>query len=107
MEIVVLKQAERELRDFPQDVLIDVQSLFERLAAGEILLMPISRPLGSIAKGLNELRLSYKAGEARVFYVVRVGDAIYVLHAAQKKKQELDKKTRELLITRMKREGIL
>jgi phage-related protein len=107
MEIVVLKQAERELRDFPLKVRIDVQSLFERLADGEILSMPIARPLSSIAKGLGELRLSYKAGEVRVFYVLRVGDAIYVLHAAQKKKQTLDKKTRELLLQRMKREGIL
>lgn len=107
MDIVVLKQAERELKDFPLEVRIDVQSLFERLLEGETLSMPISRPLGSIAKGLHELRLSYKAGEARVFYAIKVGDAIYVLHAVQKKKQEVDKKTRELLIQRMKREGIL
>ncbi len=107
MDIVLLKQAERELKDFPTEVLIDVQSLFERLSDGETLSMPISRPLNSIAKGLHELRLSYTAGEVRVFYAIRVKDAIYVLHAAQKKKQELDKKTRELLMQRMKREGIL
>ncbi len=107
MDIVLLKQAERELKHFPTEVLIDVQSLFERLSDGETLSMPISRPLNSVAKGLHELRLSYAAGEVRVFYVIRVQDAIYVLHAAQKKKQELDKKTRELLMQRMKREGIL
>lgn len=107
MEIVLLKQAERELKDFPPEVRIDVQVLFDRLMSGELLSMPISKPLNSIARNLHELRLSYEGGEIRVFYVIRVKDAIYVIHAAQKKKQQLDKKTRELLLQRMKREGIL
>ncbi len=107
MEIVLLRQAERELKDFPAEVRIDVQALFDRLMNGELLSMPISRPLNSIARNLHELRLSYEGGEIRVFYVIRVKDAIYVVHAAQKKKQQLDKRTRELLLQRMKREGIL
>jgi phage-related protein len=64
--------------------------------------MPISRPLPSIAKGLHELRLSGEGGEFRVFYVIKVGDAIYVLHATQKKKQALDIKTRALLLNRLR-----
>lgn len=107
MQIVLLKQAERELRDFPVDVRTDIQLLLERLLDGVTLSMPISRPLFSIARGLHELRLSYPAGEVRVFYVIRVGDAIFVLHAAQKKKQSLDKRTRDLILQRMRREGIL
>lgn len=102
MQILVLKQAQRELRDLPRDVAEDVFSLFDDLAAGKSLGMPISRPLPSIAKGLHELRLSGEGGEYRVFYVIKVGNAIYVLHAAQKKKQELDKKTRELLLNRLR-----
>lgn len=101
MQIVVLKQALKELRDVPKDVAEDIFALFEDLASGKSLGLPISRPLPSIARGLHELRLSGKGGEFRVFYVIRVGDAIYVLHAAQKKKQELDKKTRELLLIRL------
>lgn len=102
MQILVLKQAQRELKDLPKDVTEDVFSLFDDLANGKSLGMPISRPLPSIAKGLHELRLSGEGGEFRVFYVIKVGDAIYVLHAAQKKKQELDKKTRELLLNRLR-----
>ncbi len=102
MQIVVLRQAQRELKDVPRDVAEDVFSLFEDLTAGKSLGMPISRPLPSIARGLHELRLSGEGGEFRVFYVIKVGDAIYVLHAAQKKKQELDKKTRELLLNRLR-----
>jgi phage-related protein len=102
VQIVVLKQAQRELKDLPKEAAEDVFALFEELTLGRSLLMPISRPLPSIAKGLHELRLSGRGGEFRVFYVTRVGDAIYVLHAVQKKKQELDKKTRELLLTRLR-----
>jgi phage-related protein len=102
VQIVVLRQAQRELKDLPKEVAEDVFALFEDLVLGRSLSMPISRPLPSIAKGLHELRLSGRGGEFRVFYVIRVGDAIYVLHATQKKKQELDKRTRELLATRLR-----
>lgn len=102
MEVIVLKQAERELKDAPKDVLIDVFSLFEELAAGKKLGLPISRPLPLVGKGLHELRLSGRAGEYRVFYVVKVSDAIYVIHATSKKKQTLDRKTTDLLKQRMR-----
>jgi phage-related protein len=106
MELVLLKQAKRELRNAPHDVVSDVFALFEDLMAGKRLSMPISRPLPSIAKGLHELRLSGSGGEYRVFYVIRVGDAIYVIHAAVKKKQELDRKTADLLKLRIRSIGI-
>lgn len=72
------------------------------MASGKNLGMPISRPLPSIAKGLHELRLSSQAGEFRVFYVIKVGDAIYIIHAATKKKQALDKKTADLIKKRLR-----
>mgnify|MGYP001566510715 CR=1 FL=1 len=106
MEIVILKQAKRELRDAPPDILQDVFALFEDLALGKMLSMPISRPLPSIAKGLHELRLSGEGGEYRVFYVIRIGDAIYVIHANEKKKNELDRRTADLLKNRMRSIGL-
>ena len=106
MEIVILKQAKRELRDAPQDIIQDVFALFDDLAAGKMLSMPISRPLPSIARGLHELRLSGERGEYRVFYVIRVGDAIYVIHATEKKKNELARKTAELLKNRIRSLGL-
>lgn len=102
MEVVVLKQAERELKDAPKNVLIDVFALFDDLAAGKKLSMPVSRPLPSIGKNLHELRLSGRAGEYRVFYVVKVSDAIYVIHATSKKKQAIDRQTADLLKQRMR-----
>ena len=106
MDVVVIRQAERELNGFPDPVRVDVFALFEDLAAGKLLGMPIARSLPSIAKGLFELRLSGRAGEFRVFYVVKVRDAIYVVHAAQKKNQKIDKRTIELITTRIRSIGI-
>lgn len=102
LEIVVIKQAQRELREAPKGILSDLFALFDDLANGKKLGMPISRPLPSIGKGLHELRLSSRAGEYRVFYAIKVGDAIYVIHAATKKKQSMDRQTTELLKQRMR-----
>ncbi|MFY7992586.1 MAG: type II toxin-antitoxin system RelE/ParE family toxin [Bacteriovoracaceae bacterium] len=102
MEIVVLRQAEKELKDAPKELMQDIYSLFDELSQGKSLGMPISRPLPSIVRGLHELRLSGKGGEFRVFYFIKIGDAIYIIHAASKKKQAIDKKTIDLLKTRVR-----
>lgn len=106
LEIVVIKQAQRELKNAPKDILSDVFALFDDLASGKKLGMPISRPLPSVGKGLHELRLSGRAGEYRVFYVIKVGDAIYVVHAATKKKQAINQQTTELLKQRLRNLGL-
>ena len=84
----------------------DVFALFDDLAFGKKLSMPVSRPLPSIEKGLHELRISGKRGEYRVFYVICVDDAIYIIHAAVKKKNALDIKTVRLLKARMRSLGL-
>ena len=103
MEIVVIKQAEKELKEGPKELMEDNYSLFEDLALGKSLGMPISRPLPSIGKGVHELRLSSRSGEFRVFYFIKVLDAIYIIHACSKKKQAIDKKTTDLLKSRIRR----
>ncbi|HLE10275.1 MAG: hypothetical protein A2504_04755 [Bdellovibrionales bacterium RIFOXYD12_FULL_39_22] len=102
MEIVVLKQAKKELRDGPRELMADVYALFDDLSCGKSLGMPISRPLTSIASGLHELRLSGRAGEFRVFYFIKIDDAIYIVHACSKKKQAIDKRTVDLLRSRIR-----
>ena len=102
MDVVVVKQAERELKDFPEAVRADVFALFDDLAAGKMLEMLIARSLPLIAKGLFELRLLARVGEFRVFYVFKVKDAIYVIHAIQKKSQKIDKRTAELISSRIR-----
>lgn len=106
MKIVILTQAERELKKAPRVVIQDAFALFEDLASGKKLGMPISRPLPSIAKGLHELRLSYQDGDYRIFYVIKISDAIYVIHGTKKKTQSMDRKTRELLKHRIRSLGL-
>jgi len=102
MDIVVLKQAKKELAEAPKEIIADALSLFDELASGKILGMPVSRPLPGIAKGLHELRLKSRAGQFRIFYLIRVGDAIYILHVAHKKSQRTDKQTVEIIRSRLK-----
>lgn len=102
MEIVILRQVEKELKEAPSEIKEDIFSLFKDLSEGKILSMPISKSLQSIAKGLHELRFSSRVGEFRVFYLIKVKDAIYIIHASTKKKQAIDKKTIALLQNRIR-----
>ena len=102
MDIVFLKQAKKELQQVPEPILLDIVSLLDELSAGRMLGLPISRPLPSIAKGLHELRLTGRSGIYRLFYVIRIGDAIYVLHVANKKTQKLSHQTAAIIKARLK-----
>ena len=42
----------------------------------------------AVGKGVREIRVSEKAGEYRTLYVAQFADAIYALHAFQKKSQK-------------------
>ena len=73
-----------------------------RLSKGETLRMPTSRNLSSIERGLHELRLKDSSGIYRVFYCIKVGDAIYFLHAFQKKTQEIPKNELKIVLKRLR-----
>jgi len=45
------------------------------------------KPMSSIGKGVMEIRIS-KQGQYRILYVAKFPDAIYILHAFQKKSQK-------------------
>lgn len=90
-----LKQQSKEIKsDF-----FDAVSL---LVDGSLLGMPLSRPLSNICRGLHELRLKDASGQVRVFYFIKKGDAIYMIHAFKKKTQELPKKELDLTLKRIK-----
>lgn len=72
------------------------------LAAGHFLAMPLSRNLSSIQAGLHELRLKDRGGQVRVFYFIKKGNAIYLLHAMRKKTQEIPKREIEIILKRIK-----
>jgi len=75
------------------------------LQKGEVLTMPLSRPMPSIEPGAAELRIRDRAGIYRAFYYSRSPRGILVFHAFVKKTRatpirELDwgkKRLKELL----------
>lgn len=52
--------------------------------------------MATIGQGVEELRIWDEAGTFRVIYTARLADAIYVLHAFQKKTQTTAKREIEV-----------
>jgi phage-related protein len=94
------------IEEFIQDLSEELRGEFydavSLLTAGQILAMPLSRNLSSVHPGLHELRFKDRSGQARIFYFVKRGDAIYLLHAFWKKTQEIPHKELELIKKRIK-----
>ncbi len=66
------------------------------LQKGHKLTMPLSKPIASVGKGVEELRVKDASGAYRVFYFARTASAILVFHAFQKKTQKTPKHEIEL-----------
>ena len=58
------------------------------------------KPMPAIGKGVEEIRVWDDAGTFRVIYTARLVDAVYVLHAFQKKTQTAAKRDIEVAKTR-------
>jgi phage-related protein len=50
----------------------------------------------AIGKGVDEIRVRDETGAFRVIYTARMADAVYVLHAFQKKTQTTSRRDIEL-----------
>jgi phage-related protein len=88
------------VRAFPRDARREVGFQIERLQNG---LEPDSwKPMKTIGKGVRELRVRPANGAYRVIYLATLPDAIYVLHAFEKKTQATPQKDIDLAITRFK-----
>ena len=91
-----------DLRDFPEEArraagfeLRSIQDGFEPRDW---------KPVGSVGSGAKEIRI-HVLGEWRVIYVAKIRDAIYVLHAFQKKTQKTSQRDVELAQKRYKQIG--
>lgn len=60
------------------------------------------RPMRSIGAGVREIRVREHSGAFRVIYVATFADAIYVLHAFQKKTRQTAKRDIELATSRLR-----
>jgi phage-related protein len=82
------------LREFPEDARHDAGYQLDKVQRGE---QPDDfKPMPSIGKGVEEIRMWDDTGTYRVVYTARLADAVYVLHAFQKKTQATAKSDIEL-----------
>ena len=75
----------KRLREFPEDAKHDIGYQLDKVQRGE---QPDDfKPMPSIGKGVEEIRVWDDSGIYRVIYTARLADAVYILHAFQKKTQ--------------------
>jgi phage-related protein len=87
-----------DLKAFPEDARQRAGFELYRLQQG---LEPTDwKPMGTVGAGVREIRI--QTGRAfRVLYVAKFGEAIYVLHAFEKKSQRTAKRDLELAQQRL------
>ena len=88
----------KRLREFPEDAKQDAGYQLDKIQNG---LQPDDfKPMPTIGKGVEELRIWDDSGTYRVIYTARLQEIIYVLHAFQKKTQATSKKDIDIAKTR-------
>ena len=80
--LVWLGDSLERLRNFPADARREAGYQMERVQAGA---MPADwKPMPSVGLGVNEMRVRV-GGAYRAIYIAKFAEAVYVLHAFQKK----------------------
>ena len=100
--IRILKNCQKEIAEFPEQVREELAEAMIRLDKGHLLQFPLSRPMPVINKGVHELRFRDRAGIYRVIYVLIENENICFLHAFTKKTQGTAKKNIDLAKRRLK-----
>jgi phage-related protein len=60
------------------------------------------KPMVTVGPGVREIRIRDEVGAFRVLYVASIGNAVYVLHAFQKKTQQTAKRDIDLATSRLR-----
>ena len=82
------------LRDFPDEARQDAGYQLDKVQRGG---QPDDfKPMPSLGKGVEEIRIWDDASTYRVIYTARMADAVVVLHAFQKKTQTTSKRDLEI-----------
>lgn len=89
-----------QLRDFPEAVRKEAGVQLHKIQLG---LEPTDwKPVSTVGQGVREIRIRDEAGAFRVLYIARLDDAVYVLHAFQKKTQQTAKRDLDLAAARLR-----
>lgn len=88
----------KAIREFPKDARQDAGYQLEKVQDGKA--PDDFKPMPSIGKGVEEIRIWDESGTYRVIYTARLKDAVYVLHAFQKKTQATSQRDIEVATKR-------
>lgn len=87
-----------DLRDFPITARREAGYQLDKVQSGEV---PDDwKPMVTVGKGVQEIRVRDVSGAFRVIYVARFADTVYVLHCFQKKTQKTSKADLDLAAKR-------
>lgn len=88
-DIVFVSHSLDDIRSFPQGAKREAGYQLDKVQHGED---PTDwKPVQSVGAGVREIRISEAVGIYRVMYVAKFEEAVYVLHAFQKKTQKTRK----------------
>jgi phage-related protein len=92
----------KDLKEFPPDTRRAAGFQLDLLQQGD---EPFDwRPMKTVGRGVNEIRITEDSGAFRVFYVVSRPEAIYVLHAMHKTTRKTE--TRDIELARARYQEI-
>ena len=98
--VVFLGDSVVRLRAFPEGPRRNAGFQLDRVQRG---LDPDNwKPMTSVGRGVREIRVRDAAGAFRVMYVATFAEAVYVLHAFQKKTQQTAQKDIDLAASRLR-----
>lgn len=86
----------------PEETRLEIADAIVLLESGHRLEMPLHRHLSGIRPGLHELRIRDRAGQVKVIYYIKKGDAIYLVHAFRKKTRTIPPRELDIINKRLK-----
>ncbi|RVK70622.1 type II toxin-antitoxin system RelE/ParE family toxin [Sinorhizobium meliloti] len=99
-ELVFLGDSLERLRDFPEAARKEAGVQLHKVQQG---LEPSDwKPMASVGQGVREIRIRDEAGAFRVIYITKIEDAVFVLHAFQKKTQQTARRDLDLAAARLR-----
>jgi phage-related protein len=97
--LVWLGDTRKTLADFPAAA--QKKLGFELCSVQSGSLASDSKPMPSVGQGVEEIRVWVESGTYRVIYIARRPEAVYVLHAFQKKSQATSQRDLQLARKRL------
>lgn len=88
------------LQEFPKDARQNAGRQLAKVQQGS--LPEDFKSMPQIGSGVEEIRVRDESGIYRVIYIARFTDAVYVLHAFQKKTMQTSKQDKEIATKRFK-----